>query len=65
MKIRDLVQGTRISKETVHYYIREGLLPKPRKRGRNIAEYNDSYVDRIRLSSTGSCPGKNTSESSR
>jgi len=49
LKIRDLVQRTRISKETVHYYIREGLLPKPRKRGRNIAEYNDSYVDRIRL----------------
>ena len=49
MKIRDLVQRTRVSKETVHYYIREGLLPKPRKRGRNIAEYDDSYVERIRL----------------
>ena len=65
MKIRDLVQRTRVSKETVHYYIREGLLPKPRKRGRNIAGYNDSYVEDIRLISTGSCPGKNTSESSR
>jgi DNA-binding transcriptional MerR regulator len=49
LKIRDLVQRTRVSKETVHYYIREGLLPKPRKRGRNIAEYDDSYVERIRL----------------
>jgi DNA-binding transcriptional MerR regulator len=49
LKIRELVERTRVSKETVHYYIREGLLPKPRKRGRNIAEYDDSYVERIRL----------------
>ncbi|MBI5967193.1 MAG: MerR family transcriptional regulator [Deltaproteobacteria bacterium] len=49
MKIRDLVQRTRISRETVHYYIREGILPKPRKRGRNIADYDESYVERIRL----------------
>ena len=49
MKIRELVERTRVSKETVHYYIREGLLPKPRKRGRNIADYEDSHVERIRL----------------
>jgi len=47
LKIRELVQRTHVSKETVHYYIREGLLPKPRKRGRNIADYDESYVDRI------------------
>ena len=49
MKIRDLVQHTSVSRETVHFYIREGLLPKPLKRGRNIAEYDDSYVERIRF----------------
>ena len=49
MKIRDLVQHSRVSKETIHFYIREGLLPKPLKRGRNIAEYDDSYVERIRF----------------
>jgi DNA-binding transcriptional MerR regulator len=49
LKIRELVQKTRVSKETVHYYIREGLLPKPRKRGRNVADYDESYVERIRL----------------
>ena len=49
MKIKELVQRSRVSKETVHYYIREGLLPKPRKRGRNIAEYDGSYVERIRM----------------
>jgi DNA-binding transcriptional MerR regulator len=49
LKIRELVKHTGVSKETIHYYIREGLLPKPRKQGRNIAEYDESYVDRIRL----------------
>jgi DNA-binding transcriptional MerR regulator len=49
LKIRDLVKHTGVTKETVHYYIREGLLPKPRKQGRNIAEYDDSYVERIRF----------------
>jgi len=49
VKIGDLVQRTQVSKETVHYYIREGLLPKPRKLGRNVAEYDDHYIERIRL----------------
>jgi DNA-binding transcriptional MerR regulator len=49
LKIRELVKHTGISKETIHYYIREGLLPKPHKQGRNIAEYDESYIERIRL----------------
>jgi DNA-binding transcriptional MerR regulator len=49
LKIRDLVQYTGVSKETVHFYIREGLLPRPLRRGRNTAEYDDSYVERIRF----------------
>jgi len=49
LKIGDLSRRTRISKETIHYYIREGLLPKPRKLGRNAADYNESFVERLRL----------------
>ena len=49
MKIRELVKQSGVSKETIHYYIREGLLPKPRKQGKNVAEYDDSYVERIRF----------------
>ncbi len=49
MKIGELVKQTQVSKETIHYYVREGLLPRPRKLGKNVAEYNESYVDRIRL----------------
>ncbi len=49
MKIRDLVKHSGVSKETIHYYIREGLLPKPRKRGKNVAEYDGGFVERIRF----------------
>jgi len=49
VKISDLVKRTQVSKETIHYYVREGLVPRPRKLARNVADYNESYVERIRL----------------
>jgi len=49
MKISELVKRTGIPKETIHFYIREGLLRKPRKSGVNSAEYNERYVDQIQL----------------
>ncbi|MDA8404803.1 MAG: MerR family transcriptional regulator [Desulfobacteraceae bacterium] len=48
MKIRELIEKTGVSKETVHYYIREGVLQKPRKTGKNTADYSQSHVDQIR-----------------
>jgi DNA-binding transcriptional MerR regulator len=48
MKIGDLVKQTGVSKETIHYYIREGVLRKPRKTGKNTADYSVDYVDQIR-----------------
>jgi len=48
MKISELVQKTGVSKETIHYYIREGLLRKPRKTGRNAAQYSDEHVEQIK-----------------
>jgi DNA-binding transcriptional MerR regulator len=48
MKISELSKITGVTKETIHYYIREGVLRKPRKTGKNTADYNDSYVDQIR-----------------
>lgn len=49
MKISELVKRTGVPKETIHFYIREGLLRKPRKSNVNAAEYNDRYVDQIQL----------------
>lgn len=49
MKISELVQRTKVARETIHYYIREGVLAKPRKMGKNTADYDESYVDQIRV----------------
>jgi DNA-binding transcriptional MerR regulator len=49
MKISQLVKRTGVPKETIHFYIREGLLRKPRKSSVNSAEYNESYVEQIQL----------------
>lgn len=49
MKISELVQKTGVPKETIHYYIREGLLRRPKKAGINSAEYGDRYVDHIKM----------------
>jgi len=44
-----LTTRTAVSKETIHHYIREGLLRKPRKTGKNAADYGDAYVRQVRL----------------
>ncbi|MBT8371927.1 MAG: MerR family transcriptional regulator [Deltaproteobacteria bacterium] len=49
MKISQLVKRTGVPKETIHFYIREGLLRKPRKSSVNTADYNERYVDQIQL----------------
>ncbi|MEW6666409.1 MAG: MerR family transcriptional regulator [Thermodesulfobacteriota bacterium] len=49
MKISELSIRTRVPKETIHYYVREGLIPKPKKRGRNVADYDESFIERIHL----------------
>jgi DNA-binding transcriptional MerR regulator len=49
MKISELSSRTRVPKETIHFYVREGLVPKPRKWGRNVADYDESFIERIHL----------------
>ena len=49
MKISELVKKTGVTKETIHYYIREGVLRKPKKAGKNSADYNQKYIDQIIL----------------
>jgi len=48
MKISELVARTNVSKETIHYYVREGLVTKPRKPGKNVAVYDEICIDQIR-----------------
>jgi DNA-binding transcriptional MerR regulator len=47
--MKDLTSATGLPKSTILFYIAEGLLPKPLHSGRNIAYYDPSSIDRIRL----------------
>ncbi|UCH23093.1 MAG: MerR family transcriptional regulator [Deltaproteobacteria bacterium] len=49
MKISELAGQTGVPKETIHHYVREGLLRKPRKTGKNVADYNQNHVEQILL----------------
>src|SRR5262245_13945875 len=49
LRMRDLERATSVGRETIRFYIREGLLPEPERPGRNVAWYDESFVDRIAL----------------
>lgn len=49
LKMKDLERRTGVGRETIRFYIREGLLPEPERPGRNVAWYDESFVERIRL----------------
>jgi DNA-binding transcriptional MerR regulator len=50
--MRELERATAVGRETIRYYIREGLLPEPERLGRNVALYDEAFVERIRLIKT-------------
>tara|TARA_R110000824_G_scaffold118960_2_gene271556 strand:- start:169767 stop:170498 length:732 start_codon:yes stop_codon:yes gene_type:complete len=49
MKMKELERVTGIGRETIRYYIREGLLPAPERPKRNVALYGDVHVSRLKL----------------
>jgi len=49
MKISELSRRTSVPKETIHYYVREGFIPRPKKKGKNVFDYDDSFIERILL----------------
>ncbi len=49
LRISELIKTTDVPKQTIHHYLNNGLLPKPRKIGKNLAEYDQRHVDCIRL----------------
>ena len=49
IKMGELVRRTGVQKETIHFYINKGLLPRPLKTSKNMAYYDEGYVERIRL----------------
>ncbi|MGB3808720.1 MAG: MerR family transcriptional regulator [Parvibaculum sp.] len=49
MKMKELERETGIGRETIRFYIREGLLPEPVRPKRNVASYGPSHVARLNL----------------
>lgn len=46
--MRELEKLSGVGRETIRYYIREGLLPEPLRTGRNAAVYSEAHVARLR-----------------
>lgn len=47
LKMKDLESLTGVSREAIHFYLREGLLPEPERPKRNVAYYSEEHVARI------------------
>jgi DNA-binding transcriptional MerR regulator len=47
--MQELENKTGVGREAIRFYIREGMLPTPNKPTRNVAEYSEEHVRRIRL----------------
>ena len=48
-RMKDLCDRTGLSRQVIHFYIEQGLLPEGQKTGRNMAYYAESHVERIQL----------------
>jgi DNA-binding transcriptional MerR regulator len=49
LRIGGLAKATGVSVQTIHYYLREGLLAPPTKTAPNMAYYGPEYIEDIRL----------------
>jgi DNA-binding transcriptional MerR regulator len=52
LRMRDVCARTGLARSTIHHYIREGVLPRPEKTGRNTALYDEDFVRRAQLVKT-------------
>ena len=48
-RIAELARRTGTAKETIHYYLRIGLLRKPEKTSKNMAYYDEGHVEQLKL----------------
>jgi len=52
MRISELAAATGVSAPTIHFYVKEGLLPKPLKTGQTMAYYTDEHLESLRMIKT-------------
>ncbi len=45
--MRDLTAGAQLTRQAIHFYIAEGLLPPPVSSGRNMAVYSEEHLQRL------------------
>jgi len=48
MRMRELEKLSGVGRETIRFYIREGLLPEPARAARNSAWYSSAHVERLK-----------------
>lgn len=48
LRMRDLIRESGLPRETIHFYLAQGLLPPPHKTGRNTALYDKEHLERLR-----------------
>ena len=48
-RMKDLCAQSGLSRQAVHFYIQQGLLPEGARAGRNMAYYGEAHVERLRL----------------
>src|SRR5262249_8929002 len=49
MRIGELASAAGVTRETIHFYLREGLLPPPQKINARVAYFDDGHLARLRL----------------
>lgn len=47
MRMRELEKASGVNRETIRFYIREGLLPEPQRSHRNSATYTSDHLARL------------------
>ncbi len=47
MRMRELVEKSGLPKTTIHYYLKEGLLPRPISPSKNSAIYTEAHLERL------------------
>src|ERR1700759_4721473 len=49
MRMAELARRSGVARETIHFYLREGLLPRPEKGGVTVAYYGEEHLERLRI----------------
>lgn len=48
-KIKELVERTGVTRETIHFYLAEGLLQQPAQKSKNMSWYSKEHIERLNI----------------